>query len=211
MRRHLVSARLLLLALPLAFPVSSVAQSEPDIHTTIDSARDLYQSSSWAHGYIHGYEEGFHLGDVDLQLAKAARDPEKEGGDKFRMRREYGDQKTFKKGYKHGLLVGYADAYSGREFRAFREMRKLAEGLQRPSPDNSGKISDTALEDGYRKGLTAGLTDARARRAFRPSVHGDQCEQEAGYCAFHDRGLELGYSDGYWNQRVPSELRTARK
>ena len=211
MRRYLCSARTVFLTLSLLSPILAVAQSSADVHVTLDSARELYQSSSWAHGYVHGYEQGFHIGDLDLQLAKAARNPEKDETAKIRMRREYGDRKSFSKGFKQGLQVGYADAYSGREFRAFRELRKLAQDFE-PAPASSKKATDgnRAIDEGYKKGLAAGLYDGRTGRKFTNRADVDPCKRDTGYCAFHDRGVQLGYADGYRNQRTSSEVRTAR-
>lgn len=210
MRRHLCSARTVFLALSLVTPVFMAAQSSPDVHVTMDSARELYQSSSWAHGYVHGYEKGFHLGDLDLQLAKPARNPEKDETAKVRMRGEYGDRKSFSKGYKQGLLVGYADAYSGREFRAFRELRKLAREFEPAVTSSNDDESNRAIDEGYKKGLAAGLYDGRTGRKFASRANVDTCNRNSNYCAFHDGGVQLGYADGYWNQRSPNEVRTAR-
>jgi hypothetical protein len=210
MRSHLCSARTLLLTLSLVSPILAMAQSSPDTHVTLDSARELYQSSSWAHGYVHGYEQGFHIGDLDVQLAKGARDPEKDESAKIRMRQVYGDLKNFSRVLKQGLLVGYADAYSGREFRAFRELRKLAQDFEPVTTSSNDQDGDRAIDEGYKKGLAAGLYDGRTGRKFTNRADVDPCKRDTGYCAFHDRGVQLGYADGYWNQNSPNEVRTAR-
>src|SRR5919112_5890421 len=152
MRRQLQLATVSLICL-LAFAIPLSAQSPSDIHTSLDSARNFYTASSWAHGYIHGYEQGFHLGDVDLQLSKSARDPRKCDGSEIKMRSDYGDRGSFKRGFKQGLQVGYADAYSGREFRAVRELHRLAQGVESPHSDRK---LDSALDEGYKSGLTSG-------------------------------------------------------
>jgi len=210
MRRYLGSARTAVLTLSFLTPIFMAAQSSADNHVTMDSARELYQSSSWAHGYVHGYEKGFHIGDLDLQLAKASRNPEKDDGAKIRMRSEYGKRKSFLKGFKQGLQVGYADAYSGREFRAFRELRKIAQDFEPARTTSTNDDGNRAMDEGYKKGLAAGLYDGRTGRRFTNRADVDPCKKDANYCEFHDRGVQLGYADGYWNQRSPNEVRTAR-
>jgi hypothetical protein len=210
MRRYLCSARTAFLTLSFLTPIFMAAQSSPDNHVTRDSARELYQSSSWAHGYVHGYEQGFHIGDLDLQLAKGGRNPEKDDSAKIRMRGEYGDRKSFLRGFKQGLQVGYADAYSGREFRAFRELRKLAQDFEPARTSSKNDDGNRAMDEGYKKGLAAGLYDGRTGRRFTNRADVDSCEKDSNYCQFHDRGVQLGYADGYWNQRSPNDIRTAR-
>jgi hypothetical protein len=121
----------------------------------------------------------------------------------------------FINGYEQGFRVGYADAIYGRDFRAARELRTLSQQMQdiaQPEPAaNSRQLSgnaefDKGISDGYKKGLSTGLNDARAGSVYHPDNSECPRKTTAGqFCPAHRLGYELGYSDGYNNQRKPEE------
>lgn len=202
LRRIFLASVLALAAIP------AIAQA--DIHISADPATGLYQRSSWAHGYIHGYEMGFHNGDLDLHLGRGWRETKQmKDSKKMQYRNEYGDRKVFEKGFKAGFDVGYADALTGKEFRAAKLARETAAKLGGGIEPHQQKELDWALSSGYLKGRDAGLNDGRLKSAYSPEK-GACAEQKA--CDSFLLGYRWGYSDGYQNQRQPDEdRRTARK
>ena len=196
-----------------------------DSHLQIDPAAPIYQRSVFLHGYAHGYELGFHSGDIDLHMSRSGRDPRtiKMFKDSKRVyQRSFGNRDMFVNGYEQGFRVGYADAFYGRDFRAARELRTLTQQMQDTGALQqtvaSGQISgssefDKGIADGYKQGLTNGLNDARSSKAYHPE--NSECSRKSTdgqFCPAHRLGYELGYSDGYNNQRKPDEaVRTARE
>ena len=193
-----------------------------DSHLRLDPARALYQRSAFAHGYIHGYEMGFHTGDFDFQMSRSPREIKKVKEFKSAKQfyaTEYGNRDQFSRGYEEGFRVGYADAYSGRTYRAAKESRTLADSLSQWSsgdqrPDGN---FDEGFSNGYRKGMSTGLEQARSGGEFMPAT--DSCEANDKvksdtanpFCKAFKLGYQLGYSDGYNNQRAPdTTLRTAQ-
>lgn len=188
---------------------------DPDMHFASDPASALYRHSAFLHGYAHGYEMGFHSGDIDLHLGRAAREAKvfkkfKEAK-KF-YRKDFGSRDAFTEGYQQGFRVGYGDAYMGRNFRAAHEVRSIQQQLRdggdfEPKPN---EVFDRAVQQGYKAGMTAGLGDARKNAAFREGAGPCPGKKDEAYCMAHGLGYELGYSDGYNNQRKPSdEINTA--
>jgi peptidoglycan/xylan/chitin deacetylase (PgdA/CDA1 family) len=109
---------LVLVALLLLLSTSFAADKKRDFHLDQDAARDLYLHSAFAHGLRHGYEEGFHAADLDIHTAaprkaldKLSRVPKTVG-----YRREFGDKKSFRRGYEYGYVAGYQDSFENRKF-----------------------------------------------------------------------------------------------
>ncbi|HMK28956.1 MAG TPA: hypothetical protein VK473_04665 [Terriglobales bacterium] len=211
-----------LLPVALAFLSASAAgQLQGDAHVTTDRASAFLQQSAFAHGYMHGYEEGFHVADSDLQMYRDFRDVKAMG--KYRKalgyRAEYGDHHRFEFGYREGFRVGYFDGYAGRRFRAVEEVRRAAgdlldrhDGNHRPA-----YTFDEAVMSGYLSGRSQGLHDGREASGYRPAA-GD-CKSAIGslhasdgtpeYCDAFRRGYQIGYADGYTNQRPPAREKEA--
>jgi len=201
-----------------AFVVLPVCAQE--MHWTVDPAHALYKRSAFAHGYIHGYEMGYHTGDFDFQMSRSPRELKKLK--EFKSAKSYyspqfGNRDKFVNGYEDGFRVGYLDAYQGKEFRAAKTSRALAEALQ---PENGGARPDGNFDQGFSKGyklgLDTGLEHGRENVEYAPQS--DACDAKPEikqdpknpYCKAFGLGYELGYSDGYNNQRTPdSTLRTA--
>jgi flagellar biosynthesis/type III secretory pathway protein FliH len=130
---------------------------------------------------------------------------------------QFGNRTQFVDGYEDGFRVGYADAYAGKEYRAARTSRALAEALQ-PNTGNSRPDGnfDQGFSKGYKLGLKTGLEHGRENVEYAPQSDvcdaSDSVKKDATnpYCKAFGLGYELGYSDGYNNQRTPdSTLRTA--
>src|SRR5207245_1811323 len=78
------------------------------------------------HGYWHGYEDGFHSGDLDLQLQRLKTPLERVK--LFQEARRgyeeaFGDKKLFEEGYRRGYVAGYDDAASNRRFYALERLQ----------------------------------------------------------------------------------------
>ncbi|HXZ81641.1 MAG TPA: hypothetical protein VEG30_17060 [Terriglobales bacterium] len=215
-----VGQRSFLLLLTFAFVSAAMAfgQLQGDAHVTLDRASAFLQKSAFAHGYMHGYEEGFHVADSDLQMYRDFR--EVKSMEKFRKcigyRPEYGERHMFDSGYHEGFRVGYFDGYAGRRFRAVEGVRRAAGDLLDHQQMNfhPSHSFDEAVMAGYLTGRTQGLQDGREASSYR-SVAGncssilDARHAGAGpeYCEAFRRGYQIGYGDGYTNQRPPSSER----
>jgi len=195
----------------------TIAAAQADVHLVDSPAKALFHRSSWAHGYIHGYEAGFHLGNLDLHMARQVRDPHsvkeyKKASSVYRP--NFGDRPEFKKGYGSGFEVGYLDGYSGKEFRAASEALRLC-----PLVDDNMELTerqaahlDSILDSGYVQGRRLGLDDARSKVKFNEAEA--QCPITANTqqsCGAYQAGFQWGYSDGYSNQRPDSATQRASK
>lgn len=172
---------------------------------------DVCVKSSFAHGYMHGYEEGFHVGDLDIQMGRSFRNIQKQEQFKRKSgyRTSFGDKSSYEGGYREGYLVGYTDSYAGRNFRAVMLVRETA----RPVADQklqSDYRFDSAFKEGYLSGRTKGLQDGRSSASESAAVQCNEKEKmgkggagspDSGYCDAFSRGYKLGYSDGYANQK----------
>jgi hypothetical protein len=212
------------LAVLLALSIAAAAQS--DSHLEIDPAAPIYHRSVFLHGYAHGYELGFHSGNVDLHMGRSSRDPRsiKMFKDSKRIyQASFGNRDMFINGYEQGFRVGYADSIYGRDFRAARELRTLSQQMQDIAeahpPAGSREVSenrefDKGMSDGYKRGVSAGVNDGRSSSVYRPNT--ETCPRKSTdgqFCSAHRLGYELGYSDGYNNQRKPEDgtVNTARE
>ena len=188
--------------------VAGVLAAQPDYHLTGDSAKAVYQQSTWAHGYVHGYQMGFHEGTIDYHMAHMRRDPRKiKRAQKASecYHEGFGDRKVFERGYKEGFNVGYTDAFAGRDYRASNEMEKLAA----TEPVKDGSHLDPVLGEGYTAGQRTGLEDGRRAAAYMPQNAQCPVHYAEWQCVAFRLGFQLGYSDGYHNQREPEEVRNA--
>jgi flagellar biosynthesis/type III secretory pathway protein FliH len=174
-------------------------------------ARDLFVKSTFAHGYIHGYEQGFHNGDIDLQMGREFRDAKSQIEYKKPVgyRNEFGEKKIFEDGYRDGFLVGYTDCFSGRSFRAV-QLLEASHPVSSPTKIHFDRNFDRAFRDGYETGQRQGLADGRVSAAFRvdasvcePGPHGEMTPET---CEAFRSGYRLGYSDGFANQHETSAV-----
>jgi len=199
-------ARWVLLASVFTFLAGSLT-AQSDYHLTDDSAHVLYQHSDWAHGYVHGYQMGYHEGTIDYHMAHARRDPAKIKPARRAkdFRQNAGNHKVFERGFKEGLKVGYSDAFAGRDYRAADEMENLA-AMAPSSPDSH---FDPVIGEGYAVGQRVGLEDGRSAAAYLPQKGPCPLNYAPPQCSGYRLGFQLGYSDGYHNQREPEEVRNA--
>ena len=167
--------------------------ADPDLSGPLAS---LVQGSSFLHGYLHGYEAGFHDGDLDYQLCRGA-DLRRYRHENDGYRSEFHNRDAYRRGFRQGFRVAYADALGGRAFRAADSLRALAGALPTPMPADPA-VDDT-LAEGYQHGLSQGLNDARQGVAFVSAANRCRASQRA-YCSLYDGAFRLGYSDGYFNQ-----------
>ncbi len=185
----------------------SVAAQQEDWHI---KKTDLFVKCAFAHGYMHGYEEGFHTGDLDLQMGRPFRDVK--ANERFKKpngyKSQFGSRSVFDAGFRKGLLVGYTDAFAGRNFRAVQLFRETAAiPTVRPGEDRD---FDNAFMQGYETGQKKGLEDGRSSAAENSApqqcqeqvvAKGGSGEPKANYCEAFRGGYQLGYSDGFTNQR----------
>jgi flagellar biosynthesis/type III secretory pathway protein FliH len=200
----------------LGFSVLSVAQT--DAHFADNPAKALFHRSSWAHGYIHGYEMGFHAGNLDLHMARAARDPHsvKECKQaKHAYRAEFGSRQDFEKGYGSGFEVGYADGKTGRDFGAATMATMISADMSsgtNPEAQQSAYF-DSMIESGYVAGRKIGLNDARSKLESNSSK-AQPCPdstKDPQFCTAYQLGYRWGYTDGYQNQRPEMATQRASK
>jgi flagellar biosynthesis/type III secretory pathway protein FliH len=176
-------------------------------------SRDVFVKSVFAHGYMHGYEQGFHNGDVDLQMGRSYRDVkvQQEYKKPVGYLDQFGDRHLFDSGYRVGFLVGYTDCLAGRNFRAAQLLNPPHQAQYTRETVRFDPSFDRAFRDGYEIGQRQGLADGRISEVSRADssncqVQTGQNEKTADYCAaFHD-GYQLGYSDGFANQRGTGEV-----
>ena len=204
MSKALTPIRLVPIVLLLVACCAAQAQRD-DWHV---QSGEIFIKSTFAHGYMHGYEQGFHNGDTDLQMGREYRDVKTQLEYKKALgyRSQYGDKSDFEQGYRKGFLVGYTDCFSGRNFRAVQLLKdKIGE-----FPAESVAFDrnfDHAFRTGYETGQRQGLADGR-NAASSGGLDPVACEVSTShegiapeYCAAYREGYQLGYSDGFANQR----------
>ena len=160
----------------------------------------IVSHSDFLRGYFAGYQQGFHLGDLDLQLGHDG-DPERYQRQEISVPSDLSDRIAYGTGFRHGFRVAYGDAFEGRSFRAVDALRQIAARLPAPEGSAAVRATDAGLMDGYRGGLTKGLSDGRSGASF---VDAHACRGLDAFCAAFAAGFHLGYSDGYFNQRRPA-------
>jgi hypothetical protein len=205
----------LLFLLCLALTPAVFAQ-KPDWHVTGDPASALFQRSAFLHGYIHGYQEGFHFGDLDVHMGRGARDvarvkPFRDANSGYLE--AFGDKKRFHEGFRRGLRAGYQDSTSGREFRAFAQLRSLAADL-RDTQDLLSDHFDKGVAAGFENGWEQGRNqprpihelDAPKASCSRKSVDGGE-----DFCDGFARGFQAGLSSGYDSQQTEGAISAAAR
>lgn len=167
----------------------------------------LFARSAFAHGYIHGYEEGFHGGDLDLQLGRDPRNPASLPAYKkwsAAYGKSHGSREYFHAGFKDGFLAGYSDAVRLQPYRAFEGLKIASEGLSAGA--GKGEEFDHGFTEGYRHGRLQGASDGRDGAAFNP-INPPCLGLPAEYCDGFARAFAIGYGDGFRNQAPDHEKR----
>ena len=188
-KREVVASAILVILGTLGLSLCAVAQ-EVDAHMRADPAQALYRRSPFVHGYMHGYEDGFHIGNLELQLGRKA--PSNKPFTLYRNRGykpAYGNKRSFEHGYDEGYRRGYQDVRSGRAFRAVSQIRQAAVEMPADAPRQAE--FDRALSAGYE----AGRIEAQGRSFATP---GDPCPEpphSASFCDAYYRGFGLGYTN----------------
>jgi len=170
----------------------------------------LLARSAFAHGYRHGYEAGYHQGNIDINMARQARTRFSElRGLPLGYQNDFGPRNSFLYGFQFGLMAGYGDGYSGKEFRAVSNLRVAAAELNPTLPELKVRTStfDRGLLFGYEDGF--GRKPAKAMDGVPKQLsRGGSCqaapagkEQNGGetpdYCDGYRRGLILGRTDAF--------------
>ncbi len=192
------------LALAFSLTLCTTILAAQEHHLGNDSASTLFAESPFAHGYIHGYEEGFHFGDLDLQLGRDPRDPAliaEYKHDGFQSR--FGSKNSYKAGYKDGFRAGYSDATHELPFRAIVNLRRASEGLK---TKGLVQLFDTGFREGYDHGRRKGGEDGRAAASANP-INPPCLGLSDDYCSGFARGFVIGYEDGFNNQSHPDAAR----
>ena len=211
-----IAAIRVLAFLAAVFVCASFAMAQTDDwHLSQGGAKVFFTRSTFAHGYMHGYEEGFHRGDLDLQMARPFAPVKMQP--KYKKicgyHYEFGDRSSFEDGYRKGYTVGYNDAFSGRDFRAIQllEQARSAKSLDKAALPDPG--FDRAFVAGYEKGQKAGLQDGRSAAAVGAldsidcgSVPSKMKKPANDDCEAYQGGYRLGYSDGYTNQHENGQV-----
>jgi flagellar biosynthesis/type III secretory pathway protein FliH len=130
----------------------------------------------------------------------------KEARDAAGYRREFGDKQLFERGYSEGLRVGYADGFTGRNFRALGELQAAAELMPHEAEVRPDPAFDQAFSLGYSSGQQQGIKDGRHVATFtHPEVAcpAPQPQSQHSFCAGYVGGYRVGYSDGFINVARP--------
>ena len=151
---------------------------------------------------MHGYEEGFHSGDLDVQLGRSPRDPS--SLDPYRhptaeYHPQFGPKPSFKDGFHDGFLAGYSDAVHMQPFRAVKSLREAASGLA--SDVKEPREFDKGFREGYEHGRLQGAGDARDSAAMDP-ISPPCLGLPTAYCDGYARAFNMGYIDGYENLKL---------
>ena len=182
----------------LVFPACLIAQER---HMSGDPVSTLCMGSPFAHGYLHGYEEGFHYGDLDLQLGREPRDPSsissyKRASTSFQP--SFGSRSSYRSGYQDGFRAGYSDATRQLNFGAVESLRHAADGVAKLLGAASHQF-DKGFREGYSHGRRKGSEDGRAAERANP-INPPCLGLAPEYCSGFARGFQIGYGDGFGNQ-----------
>jgi hypothetical protein len=184
----------------LVFPLLTAAQ-ERDPHFVTARIAPAAHRSTFIHGYLHGYEEGFHNGDFDLHMGRISRGDYSHDCKPTGYKKHFGPKRMYEAGFHEGFRVGYADAASGRSFRAIQNV------VAANPNENVGDARESAPYDegvrmGYVAGQQQGLSDARGQHESNPSPACPAISGSNGqvFCAAYATGYSMGYSDGFANQ-----------
>ena len=169
-----------------------------DRHLQPTPLGSLCANSAFAHGYRHGYDQGFHVGDLDLQLGRDARMvvTSKEYRQPAREYRSiFGSRELFEKGYQAGFHSGYSDAITDAEYRVRERTNTAAAGLNTDLlPPNRRAHFDEGFATGYesaqtRGALSQGMTVDYVEQYCRKTASGVYALE---YCSGFSRGYVLG-------------------
>jgi hypothetical protein len=162
-----------LFALPL---LVSILTAEDDkqacYHVSADPMKDVYAHSAFAHGLRHGYEQGFHEADVDFHLGYLERELKLDKIPKIeKFRKEFGNKKSFRRGFEYGYLGGYRDSFAGRKFLVPRELATpttsgafdagVADGFKAVATSDSPVLECSNAKPGYCDGFQVGIRLAK--------------------------------------------------
>src|SRR5579872_6518457 len=146
-------------SIPLAIGSSNPALGD-ERHLQATPMGALCANSAFAHGYRHGYDQGFHLGDLNLQMG---RDPASFG--KLRANRPateyrdfFGSKQLFEMGYEAGLRGGYSDAVAGFEYRGRERIEAAALGL-------STDVLPASRRPHFDEGFASGYASSQSQKA----------------------------------------------
>jgi hypothetical protein len=176
---------------------STVSRARPFLdnepHLQNETLGVLYANSAFAHGYRHGYEDGFHIGDFDLHMGHDSRalGKSKECQARRHYRESFGSRELFEQGYDVGVRKGYADATSGREFRATDRTKIAGAGLVDVLPQSRRAQFD--------QGFAAGYRSAQSQHALAVQVSPEYVEQYCRRTLAGSQSLEYcsGFGHGY--------------
>lgn len=189
-------AALLCLAAPAAW-----GGDEPHLNGPLAK---LMQHCPFAHGYLHGYEQGFHLADSDFHLGRSRENKallQTKPADGYRS--SFGDHVSFRRGFREGLLAGYADSMAGRDFRAYRDLsfyQPSAESLRFEDDVDRGYALGYQL--GFRNGAQSVNTDSDFDADPEPcpahsADDGSLPPSSRAYCDGYAKAYAIGYRDAY--------------
>ena len=157
-------------------------------HLSTTPVGTLYANSAFAHGYRHGYDEGFHIGDLDLQMGRNPvrfeRRKNQQTAHDFDLL--FSNKRLFQQGYQAGFQSGYKDAISGSPFRATSRATAAAESLN--------EILIPNLRQYFDEGFAGGYLSAQSIRAPRAHITAEYVEQ---YCRNESSSHPLEYCSGF--------------
>jgi hypothetical protein len=169
-----------------------------DRHLQPTPLGSLCANSAFAHGYRHGYDQGFHVGDLDLQLGREARVivTSKEYRQLAREYRSiFGSRELFEKGYQAGFRSGYADAITGAEYRVRERTNTASAGL---NPDLLPPNRRAHFDEGFASGYESAQTQGAPSQGMTADYVEQYCRKTASgvyaleYCSGFSRGYVLG-------------------
>jgi flagellar biosynthesis/type III secretory pathway protein FliH len=184
-------------------------------HLQPNAGGALLMDSAFAHGYRHGYDEGFHTGDLDIQMGRPAQVNAKPS----RLRRQdrefnsaFGNKQSFQQGYAAGFNSGYSDAMAGLDYRASERVRAAAAGLNDALPQSRRQYFD--------EGFVAGYASAHSAQApvmtMSPEYVEQYCRQRLPgnhpieYCSGFGRGYVFGSAGDESPKKFPAAQVAAR-
>lgn len=173
---------------------------EKDLHYLTPKLATSAHRSAFIHGYLHGYEEGFHEADFDVHMGRIARGDFARDHSSVGYRKHFGPKRMFDSGFHEGFRVGYADAATGRSFRAVQNVEAAGSVVTEEARESA--IYDEGARLGYLAGQVQGLADARGQHESKPSP---ACPVSSGknkdeFCSAYASGFGIGYADGFVNQ-----------
>jgi hypothetical protein len=197
---------LLAAALWATAALASAQNRTPDPHYAASRTSAIAHKSAFVHGYLHGYEEGFHLGDLDIQMGRGARHIGKckEARVLAGYRSEFGNKHVFESGYREGVRVGYGDGISGRAFRAIGELDAIGATAMKAVDGPPDANFDQGFAAGYTLGRRQGLQGGRRGETFTPPLPAcppqpAKAANQQTFCAAYIGGYRVGYADGFTN------------